>query len=182
MSSIDAYGSSGYSYSTQQTSSTGGNNYDFVLGDEKDRTVSVQDFLNLMVAQLSNQDFMNPMDDTQYVTQLAQFATMQSMQELTYYSQANYVTSLVGKEVTVARLKLGGDVEKVEGRVERISLSNNEFAIYVDGKSYTLSQVMEIRDTPIVIPDEDVDTDTEADLDSEVDESDIVSYDNSYDY
>ena len=75
MSSIDAYGSSGYSYSTQQTSSTGGNNYDFVLGDEKDRTVSVQDFLNLMVAQLSNQDLMNQMDDTQYVTQLEQFAT-----------------------------------------------------------------------------------------------------------
>ena len=34
-------------------------------------------FLTLLVAQLKNQDFMNPVDDTQYVTQLAQISTMQ---------------------------------------------------------------------------------------------------------
>ena len=31
--------------------------------------MSVDDFLSLMVAQMTNQDFMNPMDDTQFVTQ-----------------------------------------------------------------------------------------------------------------
>ena len=51
---------------------------------ESDRQVSIDDFLVLMVEQLKNQDFMNPVDDTQYVTQLAQFTTMQQMQELAY--------------------------------------------------------------------------------------------------
>ena len=33
--------------------------------------VTMEDFLTLMVAQLKNQDFMNPVADTQYVTQLS---------------------------------------------------------------------------------------------------------------
>lgn len=137
--------------------SRAGNNLDVVVGSQGEKSVSIDDFLNLMVAQLTNQDFMNPMEDTQYVTQLAQFATMQHMQELAYYSQSNYVTSLVGKDVTVAKLKLGGEIEKVEGKVERILLSDKEFMIMVDGKSYNLSQIMEIRSEPKSKPSEDED-------------------------
>lgn len=66
---------------TPETEQTGGQSWDAVFTDKADNGVSVDDFLNLMVAQLQNQDFMNPVDDTQYVTQLAQFATMQQMQE-----------------------------------------------------------------------------------------------------
>lgn len=116
-----------------------------VYEDEKSKEVSVDDFLNLMIAQLKNQDPMNPMDDTQYVTQLAQFATMQQMQELAYYSRSNFVMSLVGKDVTVARNKIGGDIETFTGPVQKISLVNNEYLIYVDGKAFGLNQIMEIH-------------------------------------
>ena len=37
-----------------------------------------------MLNQLSNQDFMNPVDDTQYMSQLAQIASMQAMQEMAH--------------------------------------------------------------------------------------------------
>ena len=70
--------SSGDSETLEETQSTG-QVWNAVFTDEKSNGVSVDDFLNLMVAQLRNQDFMNPVDDTQYVTQLAQFATMQQM-------------------------------------------------------------------------------------------------------
>ena len=90
---------------TEETEGTG-QVWDAVFTDDSDNGVSVDDFLNLMVAQLQNQDFMNPVDDTQYVTQLAQFATMQQMQELATYMKTNYVMSLVGKEVTAARFSL----------------------------------------------------------------------------
>ena len=48
---------------------------DAVFADSNDK-VTMEDFLSLMVAQLKNQDFMNPMDDTQYITQLAQISSM----------------------------------------------------------------------------------------------------------
>ena len=38
-----------------------------------------QQFLQLLVAQLQNQDPLNPMDGTQFVTQLAQFSELEQM-------------------------------------------------------------------------------------------------------
>lgn len=128
-------------------------------GNKEDNQVSVDSFLQLMIAQLKNQDFMNPTDDTQYVTQLAQFATMQQMQELAYYSKTNYVMSLVGKDVTVASLSLGGSVNKVSGPVEKVVLSNNDFLIYVKGKGYTMNQIMTV-DSPGSIANGDADNAT----------------------
>lgn len=120
-------------------------NYDAVFTDKKKEGVKVDDFLNLMVQQLANQDFMNPVDDTQYLAQLAQFATMQQMQELGSYSKSNYVMSLFGKDVTVAKMGLGGKVDKVTGPIEKVSLVNDEYTIQVKGKSYTLAQIMEVH-------------------------------------
>lgn len=121
-----------------------GQNWDAVFTDDDYNGVTVDDFLNLMVAQLQNQDFMNPVDDTQYVTQLAQFATMQQMQEMATYMKTNYVMSLVGKEVTAARFTVSGELQKETGRVEKISLVDNEYAVYINGKRFSLNQIMEL--------------------------------------
>ncbi|MEG0692868.1 MAG: flagellar hook capping FlgD N-terminal domain-containing protein [Oscillospiraceae bacterium] len=122
-----------------------GGDFNAVFTDKKDNGVKVDDFLNLMVEQLANQDFMNPVDDTQYLAQLAQFATMQQMQELASYSKSNYVMSLFGKEVTVAKIGLNGNVDKTTGPIEKVSLVNNEYSIYVKGKPFSLEQIMEVH-------------------------------------
>ncbi len=117
-----------------------------VFTDEKKNAVSADDFLSLMVAQLKNQDFMNPVDDTQYVTQLAQFSTMQQMQEMANYTKTSYVMSLVGKNVTAARMTVSGNLTKETGPVQKITLADNEFGIYVNDKKFTLEQIMQIND------------------------------------
>lgn len=133
-------------YSVSGASRTGSTNYiDAVYADPREKDITVDSFLQLMVEQLKNQDFLNPMDDTQYLTQMAQFATMQQMQDLAYYSKSNFTMSLVGKDVTVAKLAVGGKVEKITGTVDKISLVNGDFNIYVNGKSYTLDQIMEVN-------------------------------------
>ena len=83
----------------KRTSGASGNGdvIDAVFGDASDKAVSMEDFLTLMVAQLKNQDFMNPVDDTQYVTQLAQISTMQQMEEMAYNAKSTYVASLGGQ-------------------------------------------------------------------------------------
>lgn len=69
-------------------------------------------FLELLVAQISHQNPLNPMDGTQYVSQLAEFASVESLQSLKINSekslsfmdslQALEATSLVGKMVDVS--------------------------------------------------------------------------------
>lgn len=152
--------SSGYSYrdwltdqmngeeseKTEGTESSGKTQtWNAVFTDKKSNDISANDFLTLMVAQLKNQDFMNPVDDTQYVTQLAQFTTMQQMQDMANYMKSNYVMTLVGKNVTAAKFSVSGDLLKETGAVEKISLVDNEYSVYVNGKKFTLEQVMEIH-------------------------------------
>ena len=149
---------------TNDTSSTSGtssttNDWNAVFTDEKEKALSVNDFLTLMVSQLKNQDFMDPVDDTQYVTQLAQFATMQQMEELSTYMKTNYVMSLVGKNVTAASISVSGELQKETGPIEKVSLVNNEYSIYVNGKKFSLEKIMEVHDGTST----DTDTDTELD-------------------
>ena len=130
--------------STNSTDSSG-NVIDAVFGSEDDK---MDDFLTLMVAQLKNQDFMNPVDDTQYVTQLAQISTMQQMEEMAYNAKSSYVASLVGKNVSAAKFTVSGDLKKADGVVEKISLLDGKFVIYVDGEAFSMDEIMEIKDKP----------------------------------
>ena len=108
-------------------------------------TVTMEDFLTLMVAQLKNQDFMNPMDDTAYITQLAQISSMQQMEEMNYNSKSTYVASLIGKTVTAAKFNIKGEVVEKTGPVEKVSLLDGEFVVYVDGEAYDMNEIMTIQ-------------------------------------
>src|SRR5690606_41821862 len=69
-------------------------------------------FLELLVAQISHQNPLDPMDGTQYVSQLAEFANVESLQslkidsgknlELQASQQALQATGLIGQQVDVA--------------------------------------------------------------------------------
>ena len=134
--------------------------------DKQSNDLTSQDFLNLMMEQLKNQDFMNPMDDTQFLSQLAQFSSMQYMQELANYSKQNYVSSLVGQTVTASKFTNEGGLDTSTGVVSKISLVDDEYLIYIGDKSYTLDQIMEIGvsgggSSGTTTPDDNTGTDEE---------------------
>lgn len=131
---------------TQSTNKT--QQWDAVFVDKDDNGLGMDSFLKLMVTQLTNQDFMNPVDDSQFITQMAQFSTLQAMSEMSSNMKNNYMLSLVGQEVTCAKFNVSGNLVKETGKVERVTLSENEFALYVNGEKFTLSQIMELGKAP----------------------------------
>lgn len=125
-----------------------GNVYNAVFTDDKTNDISIDSFLKIMVTQLTNQDFMNPVDDSQFVTQLAQFSTLQQMTDMTSNMKNNYMLSLVGQTVTCAKFSVSGTLIKETGPVERIILADNDYSLYVNGEKFSLAQIMELGARP----------------------------------
>ena len=88
-------------------------------------------FLQLLTAEMMNQDPTNPQDPTQSVTQLAQFSALQYQQQLTSAFQgfqSNFsvlqASSLVGKQVTVGITGQNGSTSSETGTVNSIAVQN----------------------------------------------------------
>jgi len=76
-----------------------------------DNTLGKDDFMNLLIAQISNQNPMEPMKDTDFIAQLAQFSSLEQMQniasgmEMLALSQAastnSQMVNLIGKRAVI---------------------------------------------------------------------------------
>lgn len=141
---IEGYQSSGVNATTQRT--TGGGN-----------SLSMDDFLALMVAQLSNQDMYNTVDDTQFVTQMAQFSMVQALADLSRISSTSYSINMIGKEAAVKQVNTDGTLQVLRGIVEGVNLFNKEAEIIIEGVAYPITDVIEVKQPSIIIPKEGVD-------------------------
>lgn len=115
--------------------------------------LDMNDFLNLLVAELTNQDIMNPSSNTEFVAQLATFSSLSGIQTLQDYSLSSYAVSYVGKYVQIANQdEKTGKITSVYGQVERVTFFEGQPKVQVDGKTYDLYKVMEVSSSPITPP------------------------------
>lgn len=134
--------------------------------------LGMDDFFKLLVAQLSNQDMFNTVDDTQFITQMAQFSMVQALNELSQASATSYSMSLIGKEATVAIPTEDGSLLTHTGIVDSVILYSGTPQLTIDGQQYKLSSVMEVKQPNIIIPDSNVITKPESGEDGGNDEQD----------
>ncbi|HOA91099.1 MAG: flagellar hook assembly protein FlgD [Bacillota bacterium] len=119
---------------------------------ETDRNIlGKDDFLKLLITQLRYQDPTNPVDDKEFIAQMAQFSSLEQMQNLnklvqeyvgtqqamTMFAQA---TNLIGLQVKVDK----GDGTVDEGTVEAVRFSTAGPVIMVNGKDYLITDLIEI--------------------------------------
>ncbi len=106
-----------------------------VTTNENSADALYNQFITLMVAQVQNQDPLNPADGTEYVSQLAQFAQVQSTENMVTILNNNAImmdnlqvlttADLVGQTVAVRTDNLQADGETTyEGAIELTSASN----------------------------------------------------------
>ncbi|MCA9029622.1 MAG: hypothetical protein KDA69_16755 [Planctomycetaceae bacterium] len=101
-------------------------------------------YLNLLVAQLQNQDPLKPMDQQEQVAQLAQFSMVEGIDRLNTRFDQFFELQMLGN----GRNLLGSTVEfqsnnglTETGIVERISAEDSGIVLTVNGQTVTMDQV-----------------------------------------
>lgn len=101
-------------------------------------------FLKLLITQLQNQDPLSPMDNTDFIAQMAQFSALEQMsqvrEEIEGMRQEVTAINLLGKTVKV---KLEDDTE-LEGTVEAVKNLGSTPTLTVSGKEVELSDITEV--------------------------------------
>jgi flagellar basal-body rod modification protein FlgD len=128
----------------QQVNSTATSNETKVAGG----TLGKEDFLKLLVAQLKYQDPLNPADNTEFVSQLATFSSLEQMQNIANTTQQQELLSLVGKSVI---LKANADGETVSGVVDFVNISGKTAKISVDGNLYDYDKLISVVDEAYIV-------------------------------
>ena len=113
-----------------------------------------QDFLNLLMTQMANQDPLDPMDNSEMVQQIGQIREIGATDELTrtlstLSSSQELVTasSLIGKSVE----GLAEDSSAVDGIVDRITVETSDenatrtVKVHVGGKTMDIKNIREIQ-------------------------------------
>jgi flagellar basal-body rod modification protein FlgD len=143
---------------TGTTGTNAGNGVDPVTGKKKPTSledVDVNQFLQLMIAELTNQDPLNPMDNTQLVQQIGQLREISSNDKLISTLEGvqtgqslSTAGGLIGK--TVNALDDQGD--NVTGKVDRVSIevdednsSKRSYKVHIGEKKVDLKNIREVK-------------------------------------
>ncbi len=116
------------------------------FSDSTAEMVNSETFLNLLVAEMTNQDPLEPTSNTEFVTQMAQFTSLQYAQDSSKYAQANYASSLVGKTVTAAKME-GSEMIKETGVVESVLKNGDSYTVTVNGKTFDIKKITSVETT-----------------------------------
>ncbi len=97
-------------------------------------------FLELLVAQLKHQNPLEPMSDTEFIGQMAQFTQIEELQNLRSTLEIAQAGSLLGRTVTA----LDSSGETVRGTVKAIRCEEGEAVLVLDSLEVKLSDVTEV--------------------------------------
>jgi flagellar basal-body rod modification protein FlgD len=108
------------------------------------------EFLQILVTQLRNQDPMQPMQDKEFIAQMAQFSSLEQMmnmsKEMTSLRQsAGMVAALIGKEVSWMETTDAGVIDH-SGVVKSVLWRNNVQYAKVDSIEVPVDEILSISE------------------------------------
>ncbi len=115
-------------------------------------------FLQLLVTQLQNQDPLEPMKQEDFLSQLAQFSTLEGIEDLNStiekqvtiqedtlrFQQLTQAATLVGNSVVYQHQNSDGEVELREGRVESVAVNGPRIEFQIGSVAVTWDKITKV--------------------------------------
>lgn len=123
-----------------QTHTTSG---DSLRKNAKDKNAVDSDmFLTLLVAEMQNQDPLEPTSNTEWVSQYATFTQVQKMGEVAEAVDVLRANSLIGKEVLMTTTSEStGEVSTIQGVVDYVVMEEGKPLLVINDAKYSLSDL-----------------------------------------
>ena len=103
-------------------------------------------FLQLLVAQMKYQDPLQPTSNTEYISQLATFSSLEEMQNLNGTMTTQHATNLVGKTVIMNVTSSTGATNVIQGKVDFVVKQNNKVYLSIDDQLYNIDDLDKVID------------------------------------
>lgn len=125
----------------------------------KSNELGKDQFLALFVAQLQNQDPLTPMDNSQFIAQMAQFSSVEQLMNMSneialLRQNIGSASTMIGKYVSWNEYDSAGNVIRKSGLVESVVSQDGHLFVEIDGKLVGIDFIGQISSTPIQIGDE----------------------------
>ncbi|NOU68457.1 flagellar hook assembly protein FlgD [Paenibacillus sp. LMG 31461] len=118
--------------------------------DKDSTTLGKDDFLKILITQLQNQDPTQPLQDKEFIAQMAQFTSVEQLtnmaSEMKLMRQSlGFVSGLIGKSISWTGTDASGVTTELSGVVDSITFKDgNQFAT-VNGAEVSLDKLKKIE-------------------------------------
>ena len=104
-------------------------------------------FLQLLVAEMQNQDPLEPTSNTEYISQFAQFSSLEEMQNMSSSVDEDRANALVGKTVIMKTTSsTTGETSYVQGKVDYVVYESGESYLSINENLYSLDDLDTVVD------------------------------------
>lgn len=109
-------------------------------------TLGKDAFLNLLVAQMKYQDPLNPSSDTEWISQMATFSSLEEMQNMNTTLGNTQALNLVGASVIMKTTLSTGETTLVGGTVDYVVMQSGKAYLAINDGLYSIDDLDTVAD------------------------------------
>ncbi len=122
------------------------NSYIKAKSDKASNDLDKEAFLNLLVTQMQYQDPLNPGDSTEYMSQLAQYSSLEATMNISDAVEKGNAMNLVGQYVIMNTKDAAGNNQAISGLVEFATIKDGEVLLSINDTYYPANELDSVVD------------------------------------
>ena len=115
---------------------------------ENNSQLKMDDFLQLLTSQITNQDPLEPMKDTEFISQMANIASLEQMQQFTqgFSKFADSHNEMLAQSYLGNHVLIDNGIKEISGKVDAVDkLEDGSIRLVVEGESYHPKDVTRVE-------------------------------------